>query len=119
MLEDTIFLYSKKAMYNRPERFCCVPLIPAFCSVHTQRPTTTETISGFTTARRSTSATLQYRSFRHILGTVYTRYRRPLFVAETGVEADRRPAWLAYIGAEARAAMRAGGPLAGLCWYPL
>jgi hypothetical protein len=50
---------------------------------------------------------------------VYTRYRRPLFVAETGVEADRRPAWLAYVGAEARAAMRAGVPLAGLCWYPI
>jgi polysaccharide biosynthesis protein PelF len=61
----------------------------------------------------------QYRSFRRMLGEVYARYHRPLFVAETGVEADRRPAWLAYIGAEARAAMRAGVPLAGLCWYPI
>ena len=25
-------------MCNRPERFCCVRPIPAFCSVHTQRP---------------------------------------------------------------------------------
>ena len=61
----------------------------------------------------------QYRPFRRILLEVYERYRRPLFIAETGVEADRRPSWLTYIGAEARAAMQTGIPIEGLCWYPI
>jgi polysaccharide biosynthesis protein PelF len=61
----------------------------------------------------------QYRPFRRMLLEVYERYRRPLFIAETGVEADRRPSWLTYIGAETRAAMQMGIPIEGLCWYPI
>ena len=61
----------------------------------------------------------QYRPFHCILSDVYKRYRYPLFIAETGVEVDRRPAWLAYIGVKVRTAMQVGLPLVALCWYPV
>jgi hypothetical protein len=60
-----------------------------------------------------------YRPFREILAEVHTRYGRPVFVAETGVEFDGRPAWLAYVGGEVRAALDAGVPVEGVCWYPI
>jgi hypothetical protein len=50
---------------------------------------------------------------------VYERYRRPIFIAETGIEGDARPSWLRYIGQEARAAAAAGVPIDGLCLYPI
>jgi hypothetical protein len=54
-----------------------------------------------------------------MLREVYDRYRRPIFIAETGIEGDARPSWLRYIGQEARAAAAAGVPLEGLCLYPI
>jgi hypothetical protein len=60
-----------------------------------------------------------YRPFRQILREVHARYGRPVVIAETGTEWVRRPSWLAYVGREARAAMRAGVDLQGLCWYPI
>ncbi|MBD8553138.1 glycosyltransferase [Rhizobium sp. CFBP 8762] len=60
-----------------------------------------------------------YRPFRNILIETYARYGRPIFIAETGVEWERRPEWLAYIGAEVRAAMAAGVPMEGICLYPV
>lgn len=60
-----------------------------------------------------------YRPLREILGEVYARYGRPVFIAETGIEGDRRPEWLHYIGREVRAAMRAGVPMEGICLYPI
>ncbi len=44
--------------------------------------------------------------FRYLLAETYARYGRPIYVAETGIEAERRPSWLAHIGAEVRAARR-------------
>ena len=61
----------------------------------------------------------EYRPFREILAEVYARYRRPLFVSETGTEDLDRPAWLAYVAEEARAAMRAGVDVEGICLYPI
>jgi hypothetical protein len=61
----------------------------------------------------------RYRPFRDILREVYERYKRPLFVAETGTEDGARPEWLSYIGREARAALRGGIPLLGICLYPI
>lgn len=61
----------------------------------------------------------QYRPFHHILSDVYKRYRRPLFIAGTGVEVDQHPAWLAYIGVKVWMAMQVGLPLVALCWYPV
>jgi glycosyltransferase involved in cell wall biosynthesis len=60
-----------------------------------------------------------YKPFRRILMETYARYGRPIFVAETGTEGDRRPDWLAYVCAEVRAAMRAGVPVEGICLYPV
>ena len=60
-----------------------------------------------------------YRPFRKILREVYDRYRRPIFLAETGVEDAARPEWLRYIGREVRASLRAGVQFEGICWYPI
>ena len=60
-----------------------------------------------------------HRPFRYLLADTYARYGRPIFVAETGIEAERRPSWLADIGAEVRAARASGVPVEGLCLYPV
>jgi beta-glucosidase/6-phospho-beta-glucosidase/beta-galactosidase len=60
-----------------------------------------------------------HRPVREMLSEVYERYRRPVFIAETGIEGDARPSWLRYIGQEARAAAAAGVQLEGLCLYPI
>jgi beta-glucosidase/6-phospho-beta-glucosidase/beta-galactosidase len=61
----------------------------------------------------------EYRPFRDILHEVFERYRRPLFVGETGAEGDVRPDWLCYVGAEVCAALRQGIPVEGICLYPI
>ena len=60
-----------------------------------------------------------HRPVREMLREVYERYRRPTFIAETGIEGDTRPSWLRYIGQEVRAAAASGIPLEGLCLYPI
>jgi beta-glucosidase/6-phospho-beta-glucosidase/beta-galactosidase len=40
----------------------------------------------------------RYRPVHDMLREVHERYRRPLFIAETGIEDDARPAWLRYVG---------------------
>lgn len=60
-----------------------------------------------------------HRPVREMLHEVYDRYRRPVFIAETGIEGEARPSWLRYIGQEARAAAAAGVELEGLCLYPI
>ena len=61
----------------------------------------------------------RYKPFRDVLAEVYRRYARPLYIAETGIEFDERPAWLAYIGEEVRAGVRAGTLVEGICLYPI
>src|SRR5436853_6267557 len=56
-----------------------------------------------------------YRPLREILREVYTRYRRPMFIAETGAEDDTRPGWFRYVYEGAAAAMDEGAPLEGIC----
>jgi len=60
-----------------------------------------------------------YRPFRELLAEVHARYRRPLFIAETGAGDAERPGWLRYIGDEVRAARRTDVPVGGLCLYPI
>ena len=60
-----------------------------------------------------------HRPIREMLREVYDRYRRPVFIAETGIEGDARPAWLRYIGQESRSAAAEGVQLEGLCLYPI
>jgi hypothetical protein len=60
-----------------------------------------------------------YRPFCHIIADLYERYKRPIFIAETGADGDARAEWLRYVGREVRAAMRQGVPVEGLCLYPI
>jgi hypothetical protein len=61
----------------------------------------------------------RYRPFREIVQEVYQRYQRPLFVAETGIENEARPAWLRYIASEVRDAILSGTMVDGICLYPI
>ncbi len=60
-----------------------------------------------------------YRPLRAMLAEVAARYRRPLFIAETGTEGDDRPAWFAHIASEVVAAIESGVPVEGVCLYPI
>lgn len=59
------------------------------------------------------------RPFHRILADTYARYGRPIFVAETGIEGDERPIWLAHIAGEVDRAQALGVPVAGICLYPI
>lgn len=61
----------------------------------------------------------QYRPLHRLLMEIYGRYGRPMFIAETGIEFDRRPAWLAYVAAQLELARAKGVPMEGLCLYPV
>jgi hypothetical protein len=43
----------------------------------------------------------QHLPLRYMLRELYNRYRRPVIIAETGIEADARRDWLRYISREA------------------
>jgi hypothetical protein len=61
----------------------------------------------------------QYRPLSDLLREVFERYRRPMFIAETGTESNGRPTWLRYIGSEVCAALTLGVPIEGICLYPI
>ncbi len=61
----------------------------------------------------------RYRHVSVMLKEVYERYQRPIFIAETGIEDDTRPAWLRYICKEVLTAMSDGVPVEGVCIYPI
>ncbi len=60
-----------------------------------------------------------YRPFREMLGEVYQRYGRPIFIAETGAEDRLRASWFDYVCRETQAAMQNGLPTVGICLYPI
>jgi hypothetical protein len=61
----------------------------------------------------------RYRAFREILQEVWNRYRRPIFVSETGTEDCNRADWFNYICDEVFAARCAAIPVHGICLYPI
>lgn len=61
----------------------------------------------------------RYRHVRDLLQENHSRYGKPIFVAETGIEDETRPAWLRYICNEVYAALSAGVPVEGICLYPI
>jgi beta-glucosidase/6-phospho-beta-glucosidase/beta-galactosidase len=61
----------------------------------------------------------RYRHVRDLLQETFEHYRKPLFVAETGIEDDTRPAWLKYLCNEVFAAIAKGVPVRGVCLYPI
>jgi beta-glucosidase/6-phospho-beta-glucosidase/beta-galactosidase len=56
---------------------------------------------------------------RDLLAKVHAHFQRPIFVAETSIEGDRRALWLRYVAEEVREAIRAGVPVEGICLYPV
>jgi polysaccharide biosynthesis protein PelF len=61
----------------------------------------------------------QHLPFRYFMREAYERYSRPVFISETGIEAEVRPDWLRYMGQEVRGALQLGVPVEGLCLYPI
>ncbi len=61
----------------------------------------------------------RYRHVRDLLRENYDHYRKPIFVAETGIEDETRPAWLRYMCNEVYGAIAAGVPVQGVCLYPI
>lgn len=61
----------------------------------------------------------RYRPFHSMLEDVWQRYQRPVLLAETGIEDERRADWLAYIGDEVAAALINGVPVQGICLFPV
>src|SRR5205823_3389132 len=47
------------------------------------------------------------------------RYKKPLFLSETGAEGSGKPSWLHYVCNEVCDAMDRGADIRGLCWYPI
>jgi hypothetical protein len=60
-----------------------------------------------------------YRPLSDMLTEVWQRYGRPLYLAETGREGDKRAAWLGYVGQQVGQALQRGVPLEGICLYPI
>ncbi len=61
----------------------------------------------------------RYRPFHQILQEVWERYRRPLFVSETGTENDARADWFNYVSSEVEIAQSINIPVHGICLYPI
>lgn len=61
----------------------------------------------------------RYKPFRRLLAELWNRYQRPVFVAETGIEDERRPEWLRYVTDEVFRAIASGVPALGICLYPI
>lgn len=62
---------------------------------------------------------LLYKPLSRILVETYARYGKPILIAETGIEDERRGPWFHYVSRQAQAAMQKGVPLEGICLYPV
>lgn len=62
---------------------------------------------------------VRLRPLHQLLGDVHRRYGRPVVLSETSHAKEDRPRWMDMIGRECAAALAAGVPLLGVCWYPL
>jgi UDP-galactopyranose mutase len=61
----------------------------------------------------------RYRPLHKLIQEVWIRYRRPMFISETGTEDERRAEWFNYICDEVRTALNLGIPVLGICLYPI
>ena len=61
----------------------------------------------------------RYRHVRDLLGEYSDRYGKPIFIAETGIEDETRPAWLRYMCNEVYGALASGVPMLGICLYTI
>ena len=72
-------------------------------------------LDGTTIARKDP----RYRPFSEMLVEVWSRYQRPMLIAETGHEGDARAGWLRYVCDESIVAMQRGCELHGITRYPV
>ena len=61
----------------------------------------------------------EYRPLADMLIEISERYRKPMFISETGAEGSGRPAWLHYVCDEVRDAVGRGADVKGICIYPV
>jgi glycosyltransferase involved in cell wall biosynthesis len=61
----------------------------------------------------------RYKPLSSILVETFARYGRPIMIAETGIEDERRASWFEYVSTEAARVAERGVPLEGLCLYPI
>lgn len=61
----------------------------------------------------------EYRPLADMLVEMGERYRKPIFLSETGAEGSGKPSWLHYVCNEVRDAMGRGADIRGICWYPI
>jgi beta-glucosidase/6-phospho-beta-glucosidase/beta-galactosidase len=61
----------------------------------------------------------EYRPLADMLIEMAERYRKPMFLSETGAEGSGKPSWLHYVCNEVRDAMARGADMRGICWYPI
>lgn len=59
------------------------------------------------------------KSFAVMLKENHLRYGRPIFIAETGIEAEFRSTWFRYVCGEIYSAISSGVPIKGVCLYPV
>ncbi len=70
-------------------------------------------------SERASIGHAQHRPLHQMLLEVWNRYRRPIFISETGAESGAGPGWLGYICAEVRQAQMGGANIIGICLYPV
>lgn len=61
----------------------------------------------------------RYRPLHKILEEIWQRYKRPLFISETGTEGDERADWFNYVCDEVVIAHERAVPVHGICLYPI
>jgi beta-glucosidase/6-phospho-beta-glucosidase/beta-galactosidase len=61
----------------------------------------------------------EYRPLADMLVAMAERYRKPMFLSETGAEGSGKPSWLHYVCNEVCDAMSRGVDIQGICWYPI
>lgn len=71
------------------------------------------------TAERVLPEQANYCPLHSILSEYFERYKRPLIIAETGIENEARPEWFRFICEETRIARSRGVPIEGICLYPI
>ncbi len=62
---------------------------------------------------------LERMPFREMISAAYYRYKKPLFLSETGHIGSGRVEWMEEITAECIAVQEAGIPFLGICIYPV
>ncbi|MCY0976667.1 hypothetical protein PGH12_05820 [Chryseobacterium wangxinyae] len=60
-----------------------------------------------------------FRSLHSLVENVFSRYGRPIIIAETSHPAEDRAKWIRQINQECKSILSSGIPLFGCCYYPI